>query len=108
VLAVSGGDPASAWDFAPAVAFVANAEAIGGPEMRSAFTESRRPPEWGFRVFPGEALRLKFVEGGVELPSKPAQRLAGPASTAEIRPDQLEIIRRVRRRASPLRARTRL
>ena len=107
VLGVSGSDPANAWDRSPAVAFVANAEAIGGPEMRSAFTESRRRPEWGFRVFPGEALRLKFVEGGVELPSEPAQRLAGPSPSAGIRPDPPEVTRRVRRRASPSLARTR-
>jgi hypothetical protein len=108
VLAVSGGSPTTAWDFSPAVTFVANAVAIGGPEMRSAFSESRRPPEWGFRVSPGEALRLKFVEGGVELPSEPGQRLAGPSPSAVIRPVPAEITQRVRRRGSPSRARTRL
>ncbi len=72
VLAVSGADPAAAWDLSPAVAFVANSEMIDGPEMRAAFTASRRPPQWGYRVFPGEALRLRFVAGGVELPSEPA------------------------------------
>ena len=77
VLAVSGADPAAAWDLSPAVAFVANSEMIDGPEMRAAFTESRRPPQWGYRVFPGEALRLRFVPGGVELPSEPAHDLAG-------------------------------
>ena len=38
VLAVSGADPAAAWDLSPAVAFVANSEMIGGPELRAAFT----------------------------------------------------------------------
>src|SRR5215217_1042990 len=85
VLAVSGADPAAAWDLSPAVAFVANADVIDGPDMRAAFTASRRRPQWGYRVAPGEALRLKFVNGGVELPSEPAQDLAGtPADAAVI------------------------
>jgi hypothetical protein len=85
VLAVSGADPAAAWDLSPAVAFVANADLIDGPDMRAAFTGSRRPPQWGYRVSPGEALRLKFVPGGVELPSEPAHDLAGtPASVGII------------------------
>jgi hypothetical protein len=107
VLAVSGDDPAAAWELSRGVAFVANAEAIGGPEMRSAATESRRPPEWGFRVFPGEALRLRFVPGGVELPSEPAQNLADWAPVTGVKPNQPAISRRVRRRASLSRARTR-
>ena len=84
VLAISGADPAAAWDVSPAVAFVANAEMIDGPEMRAAFSESRRPPEWGYRVAPGEALRLRFVGGGVELPSEPAHDLAGTPSDVAI------------------------
>ncbi|MBW3633794.1 MAG: hypothetical protein KY456_12290 [Chloroflexi bacterium] len=107
VLAVSGDDPAAAWDLSPAVGFVANAEAISGPEMRSAFAESRRTPEWGFRVFPGEALRLRFVEGGVELPSEPAQNLADLSPITGIIPNQPAISRRVRRPAPLSRARTR-
>jgi len=107
VLAVSGDDPAAAWDLSPAVAFVANAEAIGGPEMRSAFAQRRRQPEWGFRVFPGEALRLTFVEGGVELPSEPAQHLADLSPITGMKPNQPATSRRVRRPASLSRARTR-
>ena len=107
VVAVSGDDPAAAWDHAPGVAFVANAGAIGGPEMRSAFRESRRPPEWGFRVFPGEALRLEFVEGGVELPSEPAQNLSDLTPTTGLKPNQSAIWREVRRRAPLSRARIR-
>jgi len=89
VLAVSGGDPAAAWELSPAVAFVANSEAIDGPEMRAAFTESRRSPEWGYRVFPGEALRLTFVPGGVELPSQSAHDLTGSPAAARLVPDQV-------------------
>ena len=77
VLVVSGDDPAAAWELAPAVALVANAEAIGGPELRSAFSAAERKPQWGLRVFPGEALRLRFVPGGIEIPSEPAQPLSG-------------------------------
>jgi len=86
VLAVSGSDPAVAWDLSPAVAFVANADMIDGPDMRAAFTGSRRPPQWGYRVSPGEALRLKFVAGGVELPSEPANHLTGTPAGASVMP----------------------
>lgn len=77
VLAVSGGDPAAAWGDSPATTFIANADAISGPEMRSAFAESRQPPAWGFRVAPGEALRIRFTDGGIEIPSQSAQDLRG-------------------------------
>jgi hypothetical protein len=107
VLAISGAGPAAAWDLSPSVAFVANSEMIGGPEMRTAFTASRRPPRWGYRVFPGEALRLRFVAGGVELPSEPAHDLAGTPADAAIVPNRSEIERRVRRREPPSPARTR-
>ena len=107
VLAVSGDDPVVAWDLSSAAVLVANAEAIDGPEMLSAFAESRRPPQWAFRVFPGEALRLKFVAGGVALPSEPAQNLADLTPTAGTKPNQPEIDRRVRRRAPISPARTR-
>jgi hypothetical protein len=107
VLAISGADPAVAWDLSPAVAFVANAEMIDGPEMRAAFTESRRPPQWGYRVAPGEALRLRFVEGGVELPSAPAHDLVGTPSDFGVVPSRIELSRRVRRRGQPSPARTR-
>lgn len=86
VLVISGADPAAAWDLAPAVAFVANSEMIGGPELRDAFSASRRRPEWGYRVFPGEALRIRFVPGGIELPSEPAQNLAGTPAGVGIIP----------------------
>jgi hypothetical protein len=98
VLAVSGGDPTAAWDVSPAVAFVANAEVIDGPEMRAALGESRRPPRSGYRVAPGEALRLRFVAGGVELPSAPAHDLAGTPTDVAVVPNWPELSRRVRRR----------
>jgi hypothetical protein len=75
VLIVSGDDPIAAWDLAPAVALVANADAIAGPELREGFVQSRRPPEWVYRVFPGEALRMRFIPGGVEIPSESAMRV---------------------------------
>lgn len=107
VLVVSGDDPAVAWDLSPAVAFVANAEAIDGPELRAAFTASRRPPQWGFRVFPGEALRLMFVAGGVQLPSEPAHDLAELPPDAGTVPIRSETRRRIRRRGPLSRARIR-
>jgi hypothetical protein len=107
VLAVSGADPAAAWDLSPAIAFVANSEMIGGPEMRAAFTASRRPPQWGYRVSPGEALRLRFVSGGVELPSQPAHDLSGAPADLGIVPSPAELQRRIRRPGPPSPARTR-
>jgi hypothetical protein len=107
VLAISGADPAAAWDLSPAVAFVANSEMIGGPELRAAFSENRRPPEWGYRVFPGEALRLRFVPGGVELPSEPAHDLSGAPGDLGIVPNPAELNWRIRRREPLSPARTR-
>jgi hypothetical protein len=107
VLAVSGVDPAAAWDLSPAVAFVANADMIDGPDMRAAFSASRRPPQWGYRVSPGEALRLKFVAGGVELPSEPAHDLAGTPANVGFLSSRTELRSRIRRRGQPSLARTR-
>jgi hypothetical protein len=107
VLAVSGADPAAAWDLSPAVAFVANAEMIDGPDMRAAFSGSRRPPQWGFRVSPGEALRLKFVAGGIELPSEPAYDLSATPADAALLPSRVKWRLQVRRRGQPSLARTR-
>jgi hypothetical protein len=77
VIVVSGGDPVAAWDMAPAVTLMANGEAIGGPELRAGLADERRPPEWGFRIFRGEALRLRFVADGLEVASESAQPLNG-------------------------------
>ena len=75
VLVVAGDNPVEAWTLSPAPVLVTNANAIGGPDLRSAFAASARSPDWGFRVFPGEALRLRFVPGAVEIPSESAHEL---------------------------------
>jgi hypothetical protein len=75
VLVVSGDDPVSGWPLSPAPVLVTNAGAISGPDLRSAFEQTRQPPNWGFRVFPGEALRLHFVADGIEIPSESAHSL---------------------------------
>jgi hypothetical protein len=87
VLVVAGDDPGTGWTLAPAVALVANSGAISGPELRAGFAESRRQPAWGYRVFPGEALRLRFVAGGLALPSDAAQPISAtpPAPIAAAR-----------------------
>lgn len=72
---VSGANPAAAWDWSPAVALVANSEAISGPELRETFADTARAPLWGVLVAPGEALRLRFIDDGLAMPSEPAQRL---------------------------------
>jgi hypothetical protein len=107
VLAVSGSNPAEAWEIAPAVAFVANAEAIGGPELRAAFADSPRSPTWGFRVFPSEALQLRFVAGGIEIGSESAQQLAGTPVAASVPSPPVAVRVRVRRREPLWRERTR-
>lgn len=101
VLAVSSGNPETAWSHHPAVAFVANSRAISGPEMRSAFAESRHPPAWGFLVAPGEALRMHFVDGGVALPFDRAQDLAGTPAGDSSGVEQPGAQSRVRRPARP-------
>ena len=68
VIAVSGDDPLSGWESGRGVALIANASAIDGPDLREGAAASRNPPQWTARVFPGEALRLRFVPGGIELP----------------------------------------
>jgi hypothetical protein len=52
-------------------------------------------------------LRLKFVAGGVELPSEPAHDLSGTPSDVAIVPNRIELNRRIRRRGQPSTARIR-
>jgi hypothetical protein len=106
VLVISGGEPVAGWELAPAAALIANSEAIAGPELRAAFTGTSRAPAWGVRVFPGEALRLRFVAGGIELPSGPAQALRGTPDAAPTQPAEA-MARIVKRRGRLWRARTR-
>lgn len=74
VLVVSGADPAAAWERAPAVALVANAEQVDGPALRGSESVGGRAV-WTCRVFPGEALRLRFVSDGVAVSSDEVQPL---------------------------------
>ena len=104
VLVVSGDDPVAAWELAPAVVLVSNAESIGGPELRAAFSEEERGPRWGLRVFPGEALRLRFAPGGIEIPAEPAQQLTGtPQAVLAAAPAKSVVRVRRRGRLSPAR-----
>jgi hypothetical protein len=75
VLVVTGADPVEGWNLSPTPALITNGGAISGPDLRSTFSESGKSPDWGFLVFPGEALRLNFVSGGVEIPSESAHLL---------------------------------
>lgn len=89
IVAVSGRDPASGWDRAPAVAFVANAAEIEGPDLRALLSDRRRPPTWYARMHAGEALRLRFVTGGIAVQSDVVQVLSAAdavASPIAIRP----------------------
>jgi hypothetical protein len=87
ILVVSGNDPVAGWNLSPAVALVANADLIDGPDIRDTFGAAPRRPEWGYRVFPGEALNLKFVDGGIETPSDTAIDLGSAAPQAATSPD---------------------
>jgi hypothetical protein len=82
VLVVSGNAPVSAWDASPAVALVANGEEIDAADLRESLRESRRLPAWNFLVHSGEALRLKFVPGGIEIASESALAAAGTRQDA--------------------------
>lgn len=72
LLATDGQDLAGAWDLSPALAIVANGDAVSGPDLRAAFVNGQGP-QWGYRVDPGDALRLRFVNGALELPAEGAQ-----------------------------------
>lgn len=106
VLAVSGKDPLTAWNLEPAVVLVASADAIDGQEQRDAPPARADAPSWGYRVHPGEALRLRFVAGGIALPSEAANAMTGTPITGALSP-QPPPAESLRRRERPWRARTR-
>lgn len=72
VLIVAGGDPEAAWEGTTADVLVANAGIIDGPDLRASFDQMPHPPRWTYRLASGEALRLRFVDDGIALPSEPA------------------------------------
>lgn len=73
LLATDGQDLAGAWDLSPALAIVANADSVSGPDLRGAFAATGQGPQWGYRVGPGDALRLRFVADALQLPADGAQ-----------------------------------
>jgi hypothetical protein len=75
VVVIAGSDPVSGWELAPAAVLIANADAIAGSDLRDAFTGLGHGPAWWDRVHPGEALRLRFIPGGIELPADAMQPL---------------------------------
>lgn len=87
VLVVSGDDPVAALEASSAAALIANATAVEGSDLREESAGTRNPPQWTARVFPGDAVRLRFGGGGIELPADTMQRLPGTpvdaAGTAE-------------------------
>ena len=83
VLAVAGDEPLTGWRLSPAVALVITSDAIEGPELRSAFQELSRPPSPSFRVGAGETVRLRFVEGGIEILSPSDQE--DPVVSVDVR-----------------------
>jgi hypothetical protein len=84
VLVVSGAAAASAWGNSPAAAIVANGAVVSGSALREALGASPRPPRWAFLVHSGEALRLTFIEGGIEIPSEFAQDVAASPGSAVV------------------------
>jgi hypothetical protein len=81
VLAVSGRNPLAAWELEPAAALVANHDAMAGQEQRD-LPPRAGAESWAFRVHPGEALRLRFIAGGVALPPDSANEMTGTPISA--------------------------
>ncbi|MFN8592719.1 MAG: hypothetical protein U0031_14770 [Thermomicrobiales bacterium] len=77
VLVVSGAEPAAGWAATPAIALVANASRVDGPELRSDLEANRVQPRWTARVFPGESLRLRFIPEGISVASDAVQQNSG-------------------------------
>lgn len=85
-LVVVGGDPIDAWRAipAPVLATVGADRVASGKELRQEGAEVMRGrgPGWAIRVHPGEAVPLRFVTGGLEVPRDAAQPI--PASPVAV------------------------
>jgi hypothetical protein len=73
-LVVAGGKPLEAWREHPAQLLVFADAAIAPRDLRASVATDEDGPDWAVRVFPGEAVTLRFTTGGVVLDG-PAERL---------------------------------
>jgi len=81
LLAVASGDPLAAWEAVrpPAIAFPD--AAVTPKALRAAAATAAAGPAWTLRVFPGEAARIPFADGRLELPSGAATRFLPDTAT---------------------------
>lgn len=75
VVVVAGAEPLAGWQVGPAPALVLADAAIPAARLREAAATDAAVPSYAVRVFPGEALPLTFVPGGVALPGEPVVTL---------------------------------
>ncbi len=68
VLVVSGEDPMAGWEIGPAPVLALPDAAIPPERLRETAAAGEPVPSSVVRVFPGEAVALEFVAGGIALP----------------------------------------
>jgi hypothetical protein len=77
-LVVNGAQAITAVGQVPTRVFVASATAVSGKEIRSQLAETMRNNRWVIRLFPGDAKRFEFTDGGLELPAGAVPVVATP------------------------------
>jgi hypothetical protein len=70
LLVVAGGDPMAGWRSLPSPALALPDAAIPPVNLRETAANGERVPSHVVRVFPGEAVPLEFVDGGIALPGE--------------------------------------
>ena len=80
-LIVGGKDALDALDRVDTRLFIASAPAVSGKDVRRVVAAGARQRSYALRVFPGEAVRLAFVDGGLRLPSSAMQIDAVPSAS---------------------------
>lgn len=71
-----------------------------GKDLRHAASQSFDEERWAVRVHPGEAIRLRFVDGGLEVPREPAQPI-GSTDPPTALPASADVTRASDARAGP-------
>jgi len=77
-----GEHPAEAVDHVATGALVVNSDTVEGRELRGDIGTRLNGSMWAVRVFPGEAVRLEFVDGGLRLPDEVTQAI-GPTPASD-------------------------
>ena len=79
-LVVAGPNPLAGWEALPAPVLVLPANdgggvTVSGKELRQEASQLFDDSRWAVRVHPGEAVPLRFVAGGLAIPTEPAQAI---------------------------------